>query len=509
MSERPIRYWPALLILGLMLVALAAIWIGDTNNRQFMYMKMMGTTAIGLILLILWALTLSRLPGRTRLWIAGAVAVMVLAASTMLKITGVTGNLIPIVSWRWSGTDLGSATATAPVEDVNLSNFPRFLGPSGNAVIQSPPLQDWSTHPPKERWRISVGEGWSAFSISGPIAVTQEQRGEDECVVAYDLLTGAERWVHATNTKYATTIGGTGPRATPTIQGNRVYAMGATGWLTCLDLDTGDHRWSRNTAEENGAKIPDWGYAGSPLLTDGKVIVSPGGRDDNSLVAYDAHDGTLVWSGGSRRAGYSSPARHLLAGRDQIIVFNHGQVAGHDAETGKPLWTTPWEMPGGNQCVAQPLPMGDNRLFVTTGYGVGCKLYELVESEDGLDAEIIYETPRMKAKFTQVVLHEGYLYGLDDGVLVCLDPTNGERMWKRGRYGHGQILLAGDALIVQTEDGDVILVDPNPEKLVERGRIPALDSKTWNNPVLAGSLLIVRNDREAVCYEVALKEEAL
>jgi outer membrane protein assembly factor BamB len=135
---------------------------------------------------------------------------------------------------------------------------------------------------------------------------------------------------------------------------------------------------------------------------------------------------------------------------------------------------------------------------------MGCKLYEISNDGDKQSVSLVWETSRMKAKFTNVVHHKGFIYGLDDGVFVCLDPATGQRKWKRGRYGHGQILLVGSKLIVQTEDGKIVLLDPNPDKHIELARIPALDSKTWNNPTLAGSLLIVRNDREAVCFEVEL-----
>ena len=234
-------------------------------------------------------------------------------------------------------------------------------------------------------------------------------------------------------------------------------------------------------------------------------MVSPGGPDGRSLVAYHRDTGTRIWSGGSSPAGYSSPLITTLAGAPHILIFNRGSVAAHDPLSGHLLWQRPW--PGGVECVAQPVPLPGDRVFVSSGYGIGCKLLQIGRNgQNGLQASLVWETPRLKAKFTNVVHRDGYIYGLDDGVLVCLDLRNGQRKWKRGRYGHGQVILAGDLLLVQAESGDVALVEVDPEAFKEVARFPALEGKTWNNPVLAGRYLLVRNDREAACYELALKE---
>jgi outer membrane protein assembly factor BamB len=507
-SERkPIRLWPFIAIVALLVLAQLLIWFGDAGNRQIMVMKSMGAGVLAVILTTVWALAFSRLPGRLRLRIAGGLVLVLLVGVSSLKIRGFSGDLVPILDWRWASSEAGEIITSGRADRVDKSDSPQFLGPNRNARIEGTELKDWSTHPPREVWRIKIGDGWSAFAVSGNQAITQEQRDEFECVVSYDLNTGQQQWIHKDVTRYATAIAGIGPRATPTIRGNHVYTAGATGQLNCLDLETGRVIWQRNFVTENKASIMTWGNAGSPLLLGNRVIINAGGKPDRALVAYDAETGDYIWGAGNNKAGYSSPSLHKVAGMNQILIFNSGAVNGHHPETGKVLWSMPW---GPSECVAQPLPLSPNRIFVSSGYGVGCTLYEISQNDGEFSADIVWKTSRMKAKFTNVVHHEGYIYGLDDGVLVCLDPADGQRKWKQGRYGHGQILLVGDKLIVQTEDGDVLLIDPNPGKLIELGRIPALDSKTWNNPTLAGSLLLVRNDREAVCYEVATgRDEAI
>ena len=488
-----------------MAVVLALIWTGDASDQALMVVKTLIVTSLGVIFLVIWLFAFSRLSAGIRTRIAVTICLLAIAGFSTLKFDGITGNFVPILSWRLSAPASTSDPLSLPPGESG--DFPQFLGPNRNATLPGPDLLSWETHPPGEVWRIKVHPGWSAFSVSGRTAITQEQREELECVVAYDLLTGTQLWIHSDETYHTTIMGGQGPRATPTITGDWVYALGATGILNCLDIQTGQVIWARNLTDEHSTSAPRFGFSGSPLVHEDKVILSAGGRQNRSLVAHSVVDGRFIWGGGKMRAGYSSPSIHRIAGRDQILILNNGSVAAHHPENGEVFWEVPWPTGGGLQCVAQPLPIADSQVFVTTGYGIGCKLYEISETNGTMQSTIVYETPRMKAKFTQVVLHDGYIYGLDDGVFVCLDPETGQRKWKRGRYGHGQILLVGDKLIVQTEDGDVVLVRPNPDGLEELGTIPALSSKTWNNPVLAGSLLLVRNDREAVCYEVALKSD--
>jgi outer membrane protein assembly factor BamB len=190
-----------------------------------------------------------------------------------------------------------------------------------------------------------------------------------------------------------------------------------------------------------------------------------------------------------------------LAGRKQVLIFNQRSVAAHDPATGAVLWEHPW--PGEQPNVSQPLPLSADRVLFSAGYGVGSKVFAVAQGEGGtLRASLVWESPRLKSKFANMVLHAGSVYGLDDGVLACLDPANGERRWKDGRYGHGQLILVEDLLLVQTEEGEMVLVQPNSSALTELSRFAALDGKTWNPPALAGPVLVVRNDLEAAAYEL-------
>jgi outer membrane protein assembly factor BamB len=280
-----------------------------------------------------------------------------------------------------------------------------------------------------------------------------------------------------------------------------VFSLGSTGLLSAIDLESGKAIWQRDIGKDNGAPTPDWGRSGSPLAVDDLVVVSAGGTDGRSLVAYHRDTGDLVWRGGSDRAGYSSPLEATLAGVRQILIFNAASIASHDPATGRVLWEYPWSSVQPN--VAQPLVLPGDRVLVSSGYGIGSKLLQIeVDATGSPVPRLIWESPRLKAKFTNLVVHGGFVYGLDDGILVCLDPATGERRWKSGRYGHGQVLLVGDLLLVQTEEGVLVLVEPTPDGHREIARFPVFDRKTWNPPALAGRYLLVRHDAEAACYEV-------
>ena len=529
------RLWPALLILAAGGLWIAKIWLTGGEIRQAQVMGTIGTAALMLILLILWLAFLSRLPRRVRFGGAAAILVVLAALAGLFRIRGVTGDLLPILEPRWtregpaapgpgtlapspspvaplpamvavaSPASPAEATAAAPapvvpVEPAADSSYPQFLGPARDGTLAGPRLaRDWSAHPPRQLWRQPVGEGWSGFAVQGNVAITQEQHGGEERVVAYDVQTGRALWSHADNARYSNVIAGTGPRSTPTVGAGRVFTMGGTGILNALDLATGRRLWTHDVIKENEGNLPEWGKSCSPLVVDGRVIVSAGGAG-RSLVAYDAASGERVWAAGSDGASYSSPVLLTLGGRTQVVILNRSSVAGHDPATGALLWEQPF--PSEQPNVASPIALPGDRLLVSAGYGIGSKLYRLAAGGSGLQATMGWESPRLKSKFANMVFRGGYVYGLDDGVLTCLDPTTGERRWKSGRYGHGQLLLVAGLLVVQTEEGEVVLIDPSPDAHRELTRFAVLSGKTWNPPALAGRRLLVRNDREAAAYEL-------
>ncbi len=469
-------------------------------------------------LAIPWAAWMSFRPmnWQTRLIVSVPLVTMLAGFLLIFRAEGLSGDSSVNFAWRWAAskptqpveslpTPAVSESADAPLIEDPEHDSPQFLGPDRTGILPNSRLaRDWSSQPPRELWRRSVGAGWSSFAIVGELAFTQEQRGERESVVCYRVKTGAEVWAHSDPVNFTSSLGGPGPRATPTVREGRVYAVGVTGILNCLDGRNGRRIWSVDILKDNHAENIAHGVCASPLVLEDVVLVCPTGSDGPSLVAYDRETGRRAWSGGTHGASYSSPLVAELCGTSQVLLFNSAGISGHELGSGKELWFFAWTNSATTN-VAQPIvhAAGADRVFISTGYDTGCTLLQITASADeSWHVEPLWSNNHLKTKFCSAVAIDGFVYGLDDGILACLNLTTGVRKWKAGRYGHGQVLLAGKLLLVQAESGDVILIDPSPMKLRELGRIPALTGKTWNNPALAGSYLLVRNDHEAACYEL-------
>jgi outer membrane protein assembly factor BamB len=219
------------------------------------------------------------------------------------------------------------------------------------------------------------------------------------------------------------------------------------------------------------------------------------------VVAYDIRTGARVWSSLDDQAAYASPMRATIAGRDQILVVTALRVAGLAVTDGSLLWDLPWRT-SFDVNASQPLVIGGDRLFYSSGYGTGATVVEIATDGTGFSVREIWRNIRMKNQFTSSVLHDGYIYGLDESILACVDAATGELQWKGGRYGFGQVALADGHLIVTTEDGDLALVRATPERHEEIARIAALNGKTWNHPSFAGGILLVRNLAEMAGFDL-------
>ncbi|MCW5981226.1 MAG: PQQ-like beta-propeller repeat protein [Bryobacteraceae bacterium] len=363
-------------------------------------------------------------------------------------------------------------------------------------------LTKWPEKGLQELWRQPVGGGYASFAIAGGRAFTIEQRRDQEVVAAYDMETGHEIWTNSWKASFEESMGGPGPRATPTWHDGRVYAQGAEGELRCIDAAAGKTIWSKNILRDNGASNLQWGMAASPLVVDDKVITLPGGGNGKSVVAYDRLTGEPVWKALDDQQSYTSPMVATLAGRRQLLVVSAGRAMGLTAEEGKLLWEYPWRT-SYHINAAQPLVVSGNRFYISAGYGHGAAVVEIAPEGDGFSARTVWENTRMKNKFNGAVLHDGHVYGLDESILACVDAGSGEQKWKGGRYGYGQLLLASGHLIVITETGELALARATPERHEELARFSAIQGKTWNNPAIAGGKLLVRNAREMACYRIA------
>jgi len=380
--------------------------------------------------------------------------------------------------------------------------WPDFRGPNRDGRYDETTIRtDWPKDGLPRLWKQPIGLGYGSFVVAGRRAFTIEQRRGQEVVAAYDVETGRELWTHGWDGEFAESMGGDGPRATPTYHDGRIYALGALGELRCLNAPDGELVWRRNILSDNDAPNLSWGMAAAPLIVDDKVIVLPGGPHGKSVVAYRRTDGEPVWKSLDDPQAYASPMLVTIGGVRQILIVSATRAAGLTSDQGTLLWEYPWVTDMGIS-VAQPLLLGNDRVFLSAGYGHGAAVFEVTRAADRFTTRTVWENTRMKNKFTSSVLYQGYIYGLDEAILACLDAATGELKWKGGRYGYGQVLLSGDHLVVLAEDGAVALVRATPERHDEVAKFSAIAGKTWNHPVIADGRLLVRNLREMAAFDI-------
>jgi outer membrane protein assembly factor BamB len=404
-------------------------------------------------------------------------------------------------STQAAGAQPATSTETAAAHAAR-NYWTNFRGPNRDGVYDEMPVStNWPSQGLSLMWKSPVGLGYASFTIADGRAYTIEQRRQREIVAAYDVNTGRELWTQGWNAAYTDSTGD-GPRTTPTWDDGRLYALGATGELRCLDAKSGAVVWGKNILTDNQASNLQWAMAASPLIVDDKVIVLPGGSGGKAVVAYNKLTGAPVWKSQNDQAAYVSPMLVTLAGRRQILVEMASRVFGLAPEDGSLLWSQSWDTDMGIN-VSQPIIVDKNRFFLSSGYGKGAALVEITGGGKSFAARTVWENISMKNKFNSSVLHEGFVYGLDEGILTCLDVNTGARKWKGGRYGYGQVLLASGHLIVMSDTGELALVKASPNEYSEVARFAALEGKTWNYPAIAGGRLFVRNDNQMAAYNIA------
>jgi outer membrane protein assembly factor BamB len=439
----------------------------------------------------------------------------------LIRIDGINADLQSTTRWRWTPTaeevfladrDREANVASraprpathAPVI-LSAGDWPAFRGAEREGVIAGITIAtDWNTAPPKLLWRKRVGPAWSSVIVIGGRLFTQEQRGEQETVVCYEASTGTELWVHGDSARFWETVSGAGPRATPTFAGRRLFTLGATGILNCLDPGTGQRFWSRDVTAEAAAKPPMWGYASSPLVVDDKVIVFAGGESDRNLLAYLTESGELAWAAAASHDSYSSPQLVTIGGQRQCLLLGDHGLTAVDPATGNPLWQYGWVMAGAPRAVQAHL-LDTSHLVAGTLSGPGVALVDISRERNEWKITQVWSTTQMHPEFPDFVVHRGYAYGFDGAFFCCLDLASGKRRWKEGRYGRGQVMLlpAQSLLLVISEQGEVLLLAADPERHHELGLFRALEGKTWNHPVIAHGRLYVRNAEEMACFELA------
>jgi outer membrane protein assembly factor BamB len=432
---------------------------------------------------------------------------------TLLRTDCMTGEARHDFAWRWAKTheerlladasDEPTARAPTPVTGDAGVDWPGFRGSARDAVIPGVVIDtDWSQSPPEELWRRPIGPGVSSFAVQGDLLYTQEQRGDDEVVASYSMTTGEPVWRHHDPARFWDSHAGAGPRGTPTVSDGRVYTFGGTGIVNVLDALTGALVWSRNAAADAEQETPGWGFASSPLVVDDLIIVAAAGQ----LVAYDRATGDLRWLGPDGDGGYSSPHLLTIDGVSQVLLMSGAGATSVAVADGSLLWQHRWTP---RSRIVQPALTADGDVLLSAGEGTGLRRIAVARGAGGWNTEERWTSIRLKPYYSDFVVHDGHAYGFDGSILACVDVEDGARQWKGGRYGAGQLFLLADqdVLVVLTEQGDLALVAAAADQFTELARFSALEGKTWNHPVLAGDVLLVRNAEEMAAFRLSLASD--
>jgi outer membrane protein assembly factor BamB len=465
--------------------------------------------------LVAWAAATRRLSNGMRR-IAFVVAILLACgALNLLRTSGVSGEGIADLHWRWSKTpeeillaqsasepSPANVPAAAGTESSTTGlSWPGFRGPNRDGVVRGVRIDtNWSQKPPVQLWRQPVGPAWSSFAVHENLLYTQEQRGESEIVSCYNLTTGQPIWKHLDATRFWESNAGAGPRGTPTLHNGRVYTLGGTGVLNALDALTGSVVWSRNSASDTKTKVPIWGFASSPLVVGDVVIVATAG----ALAGYEIATGNPRWVVPGSGGGYSSPHLTKIGGVEQILLLNgEGAISVAPAD-GKLLWKHAWKGDG----IVQPAFTSEGDVLVGSGSGFGTEIgllrVAVEQGSGGWTTKERWISIGLKPYFNDFVTHKDHAFGFDGAILSCVNLNTGDQKWEGGQYGHGQVVLLADQdlLLVLSEKGELALVKATPDQFTELARFKAIEGKTWNHPVVVGDILLVRNSEEMAAFRM-------
>ena len=515
-------------VVALATILLLFMWTRPTDETTLESQVVVTLMVVvpGSLLVAIWWFCFSRFAWWVRLLVPISIVAGTVGVASHIRRFEMSGDQVPIVEFKWSqprearlaahrdrlraqGTKSnchGIPRADASPTEFGADDFPEYRGRARDGVVHGPPLsQDWTSQPPRLLWRQPVGAGCAGVVVVANSVITCEQRGDNEAIVCYDKQSGTECWVHQYPARFNSS-GGEGPRATPTVFRGNVYAYGATGKLTCVEGQTGTLRWSVDVVPSDASANLDHGQSCSPLAYAELIIVTPGvakgAVDSRGVLAYDATSGHPVWNAGSRSGSYASPMIVALAGQPQLLVLDAVGLVGYELSTGQELWHFDWaDREGSEFNITQPIVLPGDRVFVSCG--MGSVLVQVAKVEQSWTAKEIWRSRDLQAMYSNPVAYGEYLYGLSRGILTCIDARTGQRCWKAGRYRHGQLLLCGDQLVIQSETGDLALVEASPEKYRLVTSFHAIDGiKSWNNPAMSGGLIVLRNNLEMACYDL-------
>jgi outer membrane protein assembly factor BamB len=381
------------------------------------------------------------------------------------------------------------------------ADWPQFRGAEQNGIsAETGLLHEWPDGGPARLWTAKLGNGYSGITVVDKRIYTMFGRGGKTWVGCFDADSGDEIWTVPAGSEWKDRQGD-GPRSTPTVEGDVVYALTANGKLYALKTADGEVRWERDLVKDYEAEIPKWGMSGSPVIVGNLLLLEVGGPEV-LMAAFDKNSGEEVWRSRTGKAGYSTPYLITTDGVRQAVFFTAEKLYSVAPDTGKVYWQKPWKT-SWDVNAAMPIFIEPNRLFVSSGYDTGAALLKIAGDARSMSVEEVWVNREMKNQFSSSIYHEGHIYGFDNKNLKCIDAETGEMKWRQRDLGHGSLMLADGHLIVLGDKGQLVLVEATPAAYREKGRVQLFSGKTWTVPTLSNGILFARDESEMIALKVA------
>lgn len=386
---------------------------------------------------------------------------------------------------------------------ARADDWPNWRGPHHDGISRETGLlKSWPEPGPKVLWKADLGGGYASVAVAGGQSFTLTKDKDEDLVLCFDALTGKKLWEYRYSCNYADYPSLdkrflTGPKTTPAVDGDRVYALGNTGRLQCLGVHDGKLVWERDLLKLADRKCPEYGYCNSPFIVGDRLYLSPGGQKGNSLACLDKKDGRVIWQSLDDRIGWATPILITVESVPQLVYFTGNGAVAVSPDDGQFLWRHDWKT-AFDINAATPI-YADGCLFISSSYGVGGALLRLKAKGS---PEVIWKNQAMANHFSTSVLYQGHLYGFSTDRLRCVEFQTGKVKWDKSGLGKGSLLIADGHLIVLGEEGTLVLAEATPKEYVEKARWQALEGRCWSVPVLANGTLYLRNEKRLMAVDL-------
>jgi outer membrane protein assembly factor BamB len=385
--------------------------------------------------------------------------------------------------------------------DLLADDWPQWRGLNRDGKSNEKGLiKSWSEEGPSILWRIPIGDGFSSISVANGKIFAMWSEGKKEYLYCLDALTGSKIWQYHLGPVFPGGHGD-GPRSSPIIDEDIVYAIGGHGHFHAVNIKNGKAVWSHDLVREYGTVIPEWGYSCSPVIDKDYIFAGVGGKENHAFMAFDKNNGKVIWNSQTDPIAFSSPLIVDINRQRQIIFFSESGLHALTPGNGNLLWHYGWtgEL---NINIATPLFIAPDKIFISCSYEKGAALIKVNSSEKEHSTQTVWKSKVMRNHFSSSVYIDGYIYGFDNAVLKCIVAETGELKWTKRRLGKGSLIYADGKLIVLSDRGKLVLLEPNPDQYIETASFQVLKGRCWTAPSLSDGLLYLRNRNEMVCLNL-------